>query len=245
MSSRLHRDVFPDLAIDAVDGRTILLPRDLAGSYAVVLLYRGSWYPYSNAQLAAFARGRERLSASGITIVALSVDDQATSVALVDKLRLNFPVDSVRTRASLLRRRVPTSRKGPPISNLRDSCSTHPDESSRRCIPAERLVDWFLMMSWDSSSTSKRIATQRRPQHCRTDVCSELTRHRSGSAGGHPARMPAFIASNYRRSLSRSGRIPTRARRVTISAPVLEVSTELRAILSDLGIVVASRSKPS
>jgi peroxiredoxin len=85
-------DVFPDLVIDVVDGRTIALPRDLAGSYAAILLFRGSWCPYCCAQLAAFSRANERFAATGIKVVALSVDDQATSAALVDKLRLNFPV---------------------------------------------------------------------------------------------------------------------------------------------------------
>ena len=85
-------DVFPRLAIDVVGGRTITLPGDLAGSYAVILFYRGSWCPYCCAQLAAFSRASERLAAAGVAIVALSVDDEATSKALIDKLRLSFPV---------------------------------------------------------------------------------------------------------------------------------------------------------
>lgn len=93
MVSRLQNgDVFPDLAIDVVGGGTIVLPRDLAGSYAVILFYRGSWCPYCCAQLAAFSRARELFAAIGTTIVALSVDDKATSEKLVAKLRLNFPV---------------------------------------------------------------------------------------------------------------------------------------------------------
>src|SRR5262245_32679402 len=93
MPGRLQNgDVFPDLVIDVVDGRRIKLPRDLGGSYAVILFYRGSWCPYCCAQLAAFSRAKERLAAAGITIVALSVDDKGTSAALVEKLRLNFPV---------------------------------------------------------------------------------------------------------------------------------------------------------
>jgi peroxiredoxin len=48
MVSRLQNgDLFPDLAIDIVGGGSIVLPRDLAGSYAVILFYRGSWCPYS------------------------------------------------------------------------------------------------------------------------------------------------------------------------------------------------------
>ncbi|HMF93594.1 MAG TPA: peroxiredoxin family protein [Vicinamibacterales bacterium] len=93
MSPWLHNgDRFPDLVIDVVGGRTLAIPRDLAGSYAVVLFYRGSWCPYCCAQLAAFSRAAERLAVVGVTIVALSVDDESTSKRLVDKLRLNFPV---------------------------------------------------------------------------------------------------------------------------------------------------------
>ena len=93
MSSQLQNgDLFPDLTIEGVGGGTLALPRDLAGSYAVVLFYRGSWCPYCCAQLAAFLRARERFAEVGIKIVALSVDDRATSEALVDKLHLSFPV---------------------------------------------------------------------------------------------------------------------------------------------------------
>src|SRR5262245_27933159 len=67
MPAHLHNgDVFPDLVVDLVAGRTIALPRDLAGSYAVVLLYRGAWCPYCCAQLAAFSRAGDRLAAAGI-----------------------------------------------------------------------------------------------------------------------------------------------------------------------------------
>lgn len=93
MSARLQNgDRFPDLDLDLVGGGTVAIPRDLAGSYAVVLFYRGSWCPYCNAQLAAFSRARERFAELGIKIVALSVDDGSTSAALVDTLRLSFPV---------------------------------------------------------------------------------------------------------------------------------------------------------
>jgi peroxiredoxin len=66
MPSRFHNgEVFPDLTVDVVGGQTLRLPRDLAESYAVVLIYRGSWCPYCSAQLAAFARAHERLAAAG------------------------------------------------------------------------------------------------------------------------------------------------------------------------------------
>ena len=83
---------FPDLTIDAVAGGRISLPRDLAGSFGVVLLYRGSWCPYCKAQLAAFSRAYDELSALGVKIVALSVDDEATSAAFATSLGARFPI---------------------------------------------------------------------------------------------------------------------------------------------------------
>ena len=70
----------------------MVLPRDVEGSYSVVLFYRGAWCPYCRAQLAAFSRARDSLRAIGVEVVALSVDDEATSTALVGRLRLNFPI---------------------------------------------------------------------------------------------------------------------------------------------------------
>lgn len=70
----------------------MVLPRDVQGSYAVILFYRGAWCPYCNAQLAAFARARNGLHSIGVEVVALSVDEEPVSAALVEKLRLNFPV---------------------------------------------------------------------------------------------------------------------------------------------------------
>ena len=89
----LHNgDTFPTLTLDAVGGGTITLPDDLAGDYGVVLIYRGSWCPYCNAQLAAFSRAADKFAELGIKIVAFSVDDEATSTGLVDKHHLAFPV---------------------------------------------------------------------------------------------------------------------------------------------------------
>lgn len=83
---------FPLLEVPAVGGGTISLPGDLAGSYGVILIYRGSWCPYCNAQLGAFSRALDTLSELDIKVVALSVDDADTSAELVAKRRLRFPV---------------------------------------------------------------------------------------------------------------------------------------------------------
>ncbi|UMB69528.1 peroxiredoxin family protein [Mycobacterium paraterrae] len=91
--SRLHYgQPFPELALPAVGGGTISLPSDLAGSYGVVLIYRGAWCPYCNAQLSAFSRALDALHEVDAKVVALSVDDERTSTELVTKRRLEFPV---------------------------------------------------------------------------------------------------------------------------------------------------------
>lgn len=89
----LHNgDAFPALVVPAVGGGSISLPGDLAGSFGVVLVYRGAWCPFCNAQLAAFSRRAATWAELGVAVVALSVDDEATSTALVEKHRLAFPV---------------------------------------------------------------------------------------------------------------------------------------------------------
>lgn len=85
-------DPFPALGLTQPGGETLTLPDAFAGSFGVVLFYRGSWCPYCNAQLRLFQRASERLAEVGIRVAALSVDDEATTAELVAKLGLTFPV---------------------------------------------------------------------------------------------------------------------------------------------------------
>jgi len=85
-------DAFPTLTLDTAGEGAVRITDHLAGSFGVVLAYRGSWCPYCNAQLSAFARAKDKLDELGIGVVALSVDNKADAVALVEKHRLNFPV---------------------------------------------------------------------------------------------------------------------------------------------------------
>jgi peroxiredoxin len=85
-------DAFPKLTIPAVGGGAIVLPDAFAGSWGVALIYRGAWCPFCNAQLAGYAAEKEALDRLGIKVVALSVDDEATSAATVAKNHLQFPV---------------------------------------------------------------------------------------------------------------------------------------------------------
>ena len=83
---------FPDLTIALPGGDTLDLPGALAGDFAVVLFFRGSWCRYCIAQLRAFQRAKDDLAAVGARVVALSVDDEATTRAMIEKYRLEFPV---------------------------------------------------------------------------------------------------------------------------------------------------------
>ena len=85
-------DPFPALHLDIARGTGIDLPDAVAGKFGVVLFYRGSWCPYCNAQLGAFQRAAGRLAAVDASVVALSVDDEATTKALMDKHGLTFPI---------------------------------------------------------------------------------------------------------------------------------------------------------
>lgn len=85
-------DRFPDISISVSGHGKMALPADLAGSFGVVLIYRGAWCPVCNDQLADFEAMKAQLDALNVKIVALSVDDEPTTSALVEKLRLTFPV---------------------------------------------------------------------------------------------------------------------------------------------------------
>jgi peroxiredoxin len=92
MTHLQNGQAFPDFDVPAVGGGTISIPQSLRGSYGVVVIYRGAWCPYCQAQLAGFQSASEKLAATGIKVVALSVDDEATTVRTIEKFKLSFPV---------------------------------------------------------------------------------------------------------------------------------------------------------
>ena len=85
-------DPFPVVTLAQPDGESLTIPDVFDGGFGVVLFYRGSWCPYCNAQLRAFERASESLADVGAKVVALSVDDEPTTAALIAKHRLSFPV---------------------------------------------------------------------------------------------------------------------------------------------------------
>ena len=92
MTRLQNGQTFPTFDVPAVGGGTISIPQSLRGSYGVVLIYRGAWCPYCQAQLAGFQRASEKLAEAGVKVVALSVDDEATTIGTIEKFKLSFPV---------------------------------------------------------------------------------------------------------------------------------------------------------
>src|ERR1700761_6836723 len=85
-------DQFPSITITPPEGAPLELPDALRGDFGVVLFFRGAWCPYCNAQLRAFQRAQNKLSELEIKVVALSVDEAATTRELIQKHGLTFPV---------------------------------------------------------------------------------------------------------------------------------------------------------
>jgi peroxiredoxin len=85
-------DQFPPLTVARAGGGTLRLPGDMVGHFGIVLLYRGSWCPYCNAQLSSFQRSLDHLADIGAQVAALSVDDEAITQDLIARHGLRFPV---------------------------------------------------------------------------------------------------------------------------------------------------------
>ena len=85
-------DSFPQLTLSLPGGQTLTVPDALAGGFATVLFYRGSWCPYCNAQLRAFQRASDALGDTGVRVVALSVDSETDTADLAARHGLTFPL---------------------------------------------------------------------------------------------------------------------------------------------------------
>jgi peroxiredoxin len=82
-------DAFPALEVAAIEG-SLPLSEFLKGSFGVVLIYRGAWCPFCNAQLAEFASEQVALHDLGVKVAAFSVDDLTTTVKLAAELKLGY-----------------------------------------------------------------------------------------------------------------------------------------------------------
>jgi peroxiredoxin len=85
-------DPFPTITVTRPGGERLTVPDAFGDEFGVLLIYRGSWCPYCNAQLRAFQRASDALAAVGAKVVATSVDDEPTTTELIAKHHLTFPV---------------------------------------------------------------------------------------------------------------------------------------------------------
>src|SRR5215469_16466614 len=92
MTRLQNGQAFPAFDVPAIGGGAISIRQSLLGSFGVVLIYRGAWCPYCQAQLAGFQRASRKLAEAGVKVVALSVDDEATTKGTIEKYKLSFPV---------------------------------------------------------------------------------------------------------------------------------------------------------
>jgi peroxiredoxin len=92
MSLLQNGQKLPSLEVPAVGGGSLKLPDALAGSFGVVLVYRGDWCPYCNAQLAAFERASAKFAELGIKVAAFSADTEDAAKGTIAKHNIRFPV---------------------------------------------------------------------------------------------------------------------------------------------------------
>ena len=127
-------DPFPSLSAPLVGGGTLALPGDLAGSWSVVLFYRGHWCPFCRSQLTDFQKDQAAYAAEGVRVVALSVDAQEQAERTVQQRALGFPV------AYGLDPQVVAQGVGTYLSDGRDGKPTYLQASGFVLDPAGRVV---------------------------------------------------------------------------------------------------------
>ena len=127
-------DRFPALTVALPGDRTLRLLDALLGHFGVILLHRGSWCPYCNAPLSAFQRSLGRLAPLDVSVAGLSVDDEATTQALIAKHGLRFPVGHSADARAVAAATGPSSTTTRSTFSPPASCST-PAAGSSACTP--------------------------------------------------------------------------------------------------------------
>ena len=83
----------PDFELPSVDGGTVALTDELRGGPVVLTFYRGSWCPYCDLQLRAYARLMPQLRSAGARLLAVSPQRVEAAVPNAAEHRaLGFPL---------------------------------------------------------------------------------------------------------------------------------------------------------
>jgi len=90
-------DMFPQLKLKAAGGDEFVLPDDINSDYAIVLFYRGHWWPFCRRLLDGYENLREDFAKIGATIYAGTVDSEEKTSEVAGPL--NFPVAHSMSRA--------------------------------------------------------------------------------------------------------------------------------------------------
>jgi peroxiredoxin len=145
-------DLFPRLIVSLPGGRTIHLPGDLADRF-VVLFHRGGWCPYCNAQLSAFQRALDGLAELDASVVALPVDDEATTRDLIARHGLRFSVGHSADAAAVADATGRSSTPARRSCRRPASCWTPTAGSFSACSPAAPSGGSYRKTSSASSAT--------------------------------------------------------------------------------------------
>jgi peroxiredoxin len=129
-------DPFPGLIVNLPGGQSGHLPGDPAGRFGVVLFYRGAWCPYCNAHLSAFQRALDGLAEVDAAVLALSVDDEATTRDLITRHGLRFPVGHSADAAAVAEATGAFVNPTRPSCSRPASCWTPTAGSWAACTPA-------------------------------------------------------------------------------------------------------------
>ncbi|HEX8299800.1 MAG TPA: peroxiredoxin-like family protein [Rubricoccaceae bacterium] len=85
-------DTAPDFALPDASGRTVRLSDLLASGPVVLAFYRGSWCPYCNTELRGLQQALPQVEAARARLVAVSPQTPDSSVSIVERQGLTFPV---------------------------------------------------------------------------------------------------------------------------------------------------------
>jgi peroxiredoxin len=159
-------DKFPDLTLTVPGGGTHQIPGSLGGGhFDVVLFFRGAWCPYCNAQLRAFQRAKDSLAEINTALVALSVDDEATTAELIARHGLQFPVGHSADARALAEATGAFLNDDPCTCSQPGSSSTPADGSSSASTPAAPSAAWFPRTSSASSATCVSTPPRSLPEY--------------------------------------------------------------------------------
>jgi peroxiredoxin len=85
-------DKAPMFELPDAHGNIVNFADVLAAGPAIVCFYRGAWCPFCNLELRAYQRELSAMEDAGVTLVAISPNTPDSSLGLIDKHELTYPV---------------------------------------------------------------------------------------------------------------------------------------------------------